>query len=54
MSLLVFPFAIVSSAYVPVQTMPGWLRPFAERSLADEEERLIRLWQLRHLGWNRG
>jgi hypothetical protein len=31
-----------------------WLQPFEERSLADEEERLIRLRQLRHLGWNRG
>lgn len=30
MSLLVFPFTFVSSAYVPVSTMPAWLRPFAE------------------------
>ena len=29
MSLLVFPFTFVSSAYVPVQTMPGWMQPFA-------------------------
>lgn len=30
MSLLVFPFTFVSSAYVPVSTMPSWMRPFAE------------------------
>ena len=30
MSLLVFPITFVSSAYVPVDTMPGWMQPFAE------------------------
>ena len=30
MSLLVFPLSFVSSAYVPVDSMPGWLQPFAE------------------------
>lgn len=30
MSLLVFPVTFGSSAYVPVDTMPGWLRAFAE------------------------
>ena len=30
MSLLVFPLTFVSSAYVPVKTMPGWMQPFAE------------------------
>ena len=30
MSMLVFPFVFVSSAYVPVESMPGWLRPIAE------------------------
>jgi ABC-2 type transport system permease protein len=30
MSMIVFPFTFVSSAYVPVSTMPSWLRPFAE------------------------
>jgi ABC transporter DrrB family efflux protein len=30
MALLVFPFTFVSSAYVPVASMPGWLRVFAE------------------------
>ena len=29
MSLLVFPLTFVSSAYVPVDTMPGWMQPFA-------------------------
>ena len=26
----VFPLIFVSSAYVPVESMPGWLQPFAE------------------------
>lgn len=30
MSMLVFPLTFVSSAYVPVASMPSWLRPFAE------------------------
>ena len=30
MSLLVFPLTFVSSAYVPVDTLPGWLQPIAE------------------------
>jgi ABC-2 type transport system permease protein len=30
MSLLVFPLTFVSSAYVQVDTMPGWLQPVAE------------------------
>jgi ABC-2 type transport system permease protein len=28
--MIVFPFAFISSAYVPVATMPGWLQAFAE------------------------
>jgi ABC-2 type transport system permease protein len=31
MSLMVFPFTFVSSAYVPAQSMPGWLQAFADR-----------------------
>jgi hypothetical protein len=31
-----------------------WLLPTQARSLAYEEEKLIRRWQLRQLGWNRG
>ena len=30
MGMIVFPFAFVSSAYVPVSSMPGWLQVFAE------------------------
>jgi ABC-2 type transport system permease protein len=30
MSLLVFPLTFVSSAYVPVASMPSWLRVFAK------------------------
>ena len=29
MSMLVFPLSFVSSAYVPVNTLPGWLQGFA-------------------------
>lgn len=30
MSFSVFPLVFVSSAYVPVESMPGWLQPIAE------------------------
>ncbi len=30
LSMLVFPFVFVSSAYVPVDSMPGWMQPVAE------------------------
>jgi ABC transporter DrrB family efflux protein len=30
MSFLAFPFVFVSSAYVPVDSMPGWMQPVAE------------------------
>jgi len=29
MALLVFPFTFVSSAYIPVSSMPGWMQAFA-------------------------
>ncbi|WP_426571996.1 ABC transporter permease [Aquihabitans sp. McL0605] len=29
MSMLVIPFSFISSANVPVQSMPGWMQPFA-------------------------
>ncbi|HTR79619.1 MAG TPA: ABC transporter permease [Gemmatimonadaceae bacterium] len=29
MGMIVFPFAFISSAYVPVASMPGWLQAFA-------------------------
>jgi len=28
--MIVFPFAFISSAYVPVESMPGWLQVFAK------------------------
>jgi ABC transporter DrrB family efflux protein len=30
MGMIVFPFAFISSAYIPVGTMPGWLQVFAK------------------------
>jgi ABC-2 type transport system permease protein len=30
MSLLVFPLVFVSSAYVPADSMPGWLQVFSD------------------------
>jgi ABC transporter DrrB family efflux protein len=30
LSMLIFPFVFVSSAYVPVESMPGWMQPVAE------------------------
>jgi len=29
LSLMIFPFTFVSSAFVPVETMPGWMQPVA-------------------------
>lgn len=29
LGMIVFPFSFVSSAYVPVGSMPGWMQPFA-------------------------
>jgi ABC-2 type transport system permease protein len=34
MGMIVFPFAFVSSAYVPVSSMPGWLQRFAKHQPA--------------------
>jgi ABC-2 type transport system permease protein len=30
MSMIAFVLAFISSTYVPVSTMPGWLQPFAK------------------------
>ena len=30
MGMIAFPFAFISSAYVPVNSMPGWLQAFAK------------------------
>ncbi len=29
---IIFPITFISSAFVPVETMPGWLQPFAEHN----------------------
>jgi ABC-2 type transport system permease protein len=29
-SMMIYPLIFVSSAYVPVRTLPGWMRPVAE------------------------
>ena len=29
-AFLVFPLVFISSAYVPVESMPGWMQPIAE------------------------
>jgi ABC-type multidrug transport system permease subunit len=29
MGMIVFPLAFISSAYIPVATLPGWLQAFA-------------------------
>lgn len=54
LGLLVFPFTFVSSAFVPVESMPGWMQSFAENqpltqivnatrafSLGDDAERVL-------------
>ena len=30
MGMIVFPFAFISSAYIPVSSMPSWLQVFAK------------------------
>ena len=44
MTMIVFPLAFVSSAYVPSSTMPGWLRP-----VADNQPLTIMVNAVRHL-----
>src|SRR6266536_377959 len=34
MGMIVFPFAFISSAYIPVSSMPGWLQVFARHQPA--------------------
>ena len=68
-SMLVFPLTTVSSAYVPIETMPDWLQPFAEnqpltamtnavRSLVVDDTvlagRTTASWVLLSLGWSVG
>jgi len=44
MSLLVFPLTFVSSAYVPVDTMPGWMQPFARNQPITVMVDAVRSW----------
>jgi ABC-2 type transport system permease protein len=34
LGMIVFPFAFIASAYVPVNSMPRWLQPFANHQPA--------------------
>jgi ABC transporter DrrB family efflux protein len=43
-SLLVFPLTFVSSAYVPVATMPGWLQPIARNQPISAMVDAVRSW----------
>lgn len=44
LSLLVFPFTFVSSAYVPVETMPSWMQPFARHQPITYMVDSVRAW----------
>ena len=44
MSLLVFPLTFVSSAYVPVDTMPGWMQAFARNQPITWMVNSVRSW----------
>jgi ABC-type multidrug transport system permease subunit len=44
MSLLVFPLTFVSSAYVPVATMPGWMQPIARNQPITAMVDAVRSW----------
>jgi ABC-2 type transport system permease protein len=43
LSFLVFPLAFVSSAYVPVSTMPGWMQAFADHQPLTYMSNTVRL-----------
>jgi ABC-2 type transport system permease protein len=44
MSLLVFPLTFMSSAYVPVDTMPGWMQAFARNQPITAMVDSVRAW----------
>jgi ABC transporter DrrB family efflux protein len=44
MALLVFPLTFVSSAYVPVDTMPGWMQPIARHQPITTMVDSVRAW----------
>ncbi len=43
LSFLVFPLSFVSSAYVPVSTMPGWMQGFATNQPMTQMVNTVRL-----------
>jgi len=43
LSYLVFPLSFVSSAYVPVATMPGWMQAFATNQPMTQMMNTVRL-----------
>jgi ABC-2 type transport system permease protein len=43
LSFLVFPLSFVSSAYVPVSTMPGWMQTFANNQPMTQMVNTVRL-----------
>jgi ABC-2 type transport system permease protein len=46
MSMIVFPFTFVSSAYVAVDTLPGWMQPFARNQPVTAMIDSVRAWTL--------
>ena len=46
MSLMVFPLTFLSSAYVPVDTMPGWMQPIARNQPITTMVDAARAWVL--------
>jgi ABC transporter DrrB family efflux protein len=42
MGMIVFPFAFISSAYIPVSTMPSWLQVFAKNQPLTPMVNLVR------------
>jgi ABC-2 type transport system permease protein len=46
MGLLVFPFTFVSSAFVPVESMPGWMQAFANNQPLTQLVNAVRAFSL--------
>ena len=42
--MIVFPFTFVSSAYVAVETLPGWMQPFARNQPVTAMIDSVRAW----------
>jgi ABC-2 type transport system permease protein len=54
MSLLVFPLTFVSSAYVAVDTMPGWMQPIARNQPVTAMVDAVRSWVIEDPAANLG